>query len=937
MKKVMVLKKKLLLILLTALLIISLGDFTRSFSVNVLAAGNVYYVATTGNDTTGDGSLTNPWKTIQKAASIMTAGDTCEIRGGIYRETVIPTNNGTDGNRIKFKAYNGEIVTVSGADLVTGWNQYNGDIYRATLPTKTIDVFVDGIQMTQARWPNKNGLDKLVRDFGVVDSGTVNTLVDANLPGGDDYWNGATVWFTGGGSSINWTAQTSIVTDYDASSHTLTFQEPQCTFWHRVPAGGSFFYLMGKLSQLDAVNEWHYEDGKLYLWAPGGGDPSSKTVEAKRRKWAFDLTGKKYIELNGINIFAASANLEDAQYCVIDACDFKYVASDPWINYTYNRGGYGDHTKIAPWWDSTWNDVGVYMSGSYNVLKNSTIAYSFGDCVTVLGSNNTVKNNIIHDSNFSATESGVLSVKGKNHEIVCNTMYNGGRSILQFNYVEGGRFMYNNMYQPGKLSRDLGVAYCYITDGKGCEIAYNWVHDNHCPGAGAGIYLDNGCSNFVVHHNVVWNCPTMNGIFYNAPAISHETYNNTIWDCGDTEGIGMNSPHTDNKVYNNLSNKPFAGDDLQNNLHTTSPDFVGTGNDGLKYLLSASSSAVDYGRIITGITDGYKGTLPDAGAYEYNGTAWAAGHEVAAPPAPAPVPITPLTFEKFNNTDEKLTFTPGWDYYPNIYINYLGDLHFSKTPGDYVEFTFEGNAIKWIGGKNADHGKVDIYIDGILDTQGLDTYASSYLPQQELYSKIGLSDGSHTIKIVLRNDKNASSTGYITDCDEFEVYRKQSITNSKDDNNNLAMTGSGRALVCKADQFGNAFSIMTDGVKTGNTSADSWDNKLKSEDFWGISFDKTYGFNKIVYTTGIIAVDGGWFASGLKAQVRQFGQWVDVTGLNLSPAYPYNNTAGPNNSYTLTFNDTWGDAVRVYGVPDQVSGYNFSFTTIGEFEAYYAN
>ena len=51
------------------------------------ASGATYYVATTGNDTTGDGSFSLPWKTIGKAASVMVAGDTTYIRGGTYNVT----------------------------------------------------------------------------------------------------------------------------------------------------------------------------------------------------------------------------------------------------------------------------------------------------------------------------------------------------------------------------------------------------------------------------------------------------------------------------------------------------------------------------------------------------------------------------------------------------------------------------------------------------------------------------------------------------------------------------------------------------------------------------------------------------------------------------------------------------------------------------------
>lgn len=926
--------KKVISILLF-ICIIGSSLFISSTNYVFANSGNTYYVSTTGNDDTGDGSVNNPWKTIQKAANLMVAGDTCIIRGGTYNEKVVPQNSGTEGNPITFKAYDGETVTVSGADTITGWTQHSGNIYKAALTDKTVDVFVDGQEMTQARWPNKSGLDKLVRgDAAVADSGTVTTIVDSDIPGNDDYWNGAFVWFTGGGTHVNWTAQTSYVTDYDASTHTLTIEEPQATLHHRIPAKGSDFYLMGKLDHLDAENEWHYENGYLYLWVPGGGDPSSKNVSVKRRKWAFDLSSKNYIELNGLNVIAAAANLDNSNYCVIDNCNFKYLASDPWINYTYSRGGYGDHTKYAPWWDSTWNDVGVYISGSHNVLKNSEIAYSYGDCVTVLGSFNTVKNNIMHDANFSGTECGVITVKGDHHEIVCNTMYNAGRSVLQHNYVESSRFLYNHIYNPGLLTRDLGVTYCYITDGKGTEIAYNWVHDNHCAGYGGGIYLDNGSSNFIVHHNVVWDCPTMSGIFYNSPATAHQTYNNTIWNCGEGYGIRMNSPYYELKVYNNLSNKPFMGNDVQNNLQSSNPKFVNSGENGLKFRLNSNSPAVDYGKTVDGITDGYVGSAPDAGAYEYGGTEWTAGHQVTAPPVPAPQPEV-VGPEKVNDSDEAMKFSWNWDYHTPFNNAYLRDLHVSKTPGEYVEYTFTGTAVKWIGGKNKDHGKVDIYIDGVHDAI-VDTYAPSLILQQDLYMKTGLTNGTHTIKVVLRNDKNSSSTGYATDCDAFISYPEPTISNQKDNSNNLAQTGTGRGAVFTTNHFGKALTIMTDGVKTGGTSEDSWNGQVKTEDYWGISFNQNYGFNKVVYTTGKMFVDGGWFKEGLKVQVSQYGQWKDVTGLTITPDYPYNNTAGPNKSYTMTFDDTWGDAIRVYGVPDKVTGHNFTFTSVGELEIYYA-
>lgn len=75
-----------------------------------------YFVSPTGSDQ-NPGSFTQPWKTIQKAANTMVAGDTVYIRAGTYPEQVIPQNSGSADNYISYIAYPGETVTIDGASL----------------------------------------------------------------------------------------------------------------------------------------------------------------------------------------------------------------------------------------------------------------------------------------------------------------------------------------------------------------------------------------------------------------------------------------------------------------------------------------------------------------------------------------------------------------------------------------------------------------------------------------------------------------------------------------------------------------------------------------------------------------------------------------------------------------------------------------------------
>ena len=78
---------------------------------------NVFYVATDGLDS-NPGTLTAPWKTINHAATVLTAGQTALVRAGTYSETVTIANSGnqTDGP-IAIRSYPGESPIVDGTNV----------------------------------------------------------------------------------------------------------------------------------------------------------------------------------------------------------------------------------------------------------------------------------------------------------------------------------------------------------------------------------------------------------------------------------------------------------------------------------------------------------------------------------------------------------------------------------------------------------------------------------------------------------------------------------------------------------------------------------------------------------------------------------------------------------------------------------------------------
>ncbi|MCF8365039.1 MAG: right-handed parallel beta-helix repeat-containing protein [Bacteroidales bacterium] len=106
-----------------------------------------YYVSPDGNNNSGNGSLSAPWATIQKACDYVAAGDIIYLRGGIYnqRDYIDANVDGTATNPITIMNYNGEEVIFDGTGVPLGDNA--GLIFFANWDSNPIMEFyvLDGI------------------------------------------------------------------------------------------------------------------------------------------------------------------------------------------------------------------------------------------------------------------------------------------------------------------------------------------------------------------------------------------------------------------------------------------------------------------------------------------------------------------------------------------------------------------------------------------------------------------------------------------------------------------------------------------------------------------------------------------------------------------------------------------------------------------------
>jgi hypothetical protein len=627
-----------------------------------LSAANYYVdgsVAASGNGQ----SAASAFKTIGEAASRAQAGDVVYIKAGAYCESVKPANSGSAGNPITFRNYPGEAApTICAGDKITSaWTLDANGIYWASCAwgrgQGMNQVVCNGDLMIEAREPNISGKEELAetRRLGKMFGGSAGSgdiLVYGASSWGANFWNGGVVW---GAFGNNWACQSAAVTSSQSSgaNHQVFLGAKTDQWWF---TGGGSCFLTGVKGALDADKEFFLDEAahRLYLRAPGGVNPSSMAVYVKNRTTVIDMSTRNYVVFDSVNTMMGGITMNDATNCALR--NGRHLYSCHFYRFS---GGRGDNPL-----GTTTDDpaaCAVYVSGENNSIEGCEIAYA-ATGVRLEGRNHVVRNTTIHDiyggnyfSNiFIACMDPVGSESG-GHLIERCTIAKSSRALIHWTSCGNGtstytksRILYNDLSDFNEFTNDGGAIYSYHVYGSGTEIAYNWIHgERGSYGRNNGIYWDNETADFRSHHNVMWDLRF--GFGWNAPSDRHEAYNNTIWSrSGDENGAMWFNGGSGCKTYNNLSNEsPFGGNDLQKNLTTTTPNFVGNPNNptsGLDFRLQSNSPAVNYGIAIAGITDGSVGA-PDAGAYEYGGaenvSAWTAGAWSGRPPEFTSVSISP--------------------------------------------------------------------------------------------------------------------------------------------------------------------------------------------------------------------------------------------------------------------------------------------------------
>ncbi len=602
-----------------------------------------YYVSNSGSDA-NFGTLNEPFLTIQKAATAMMSGDKCYVREGTYRETVT-----VNQDNLSFEAYNNEYVLITGADLVTGWTLYKDDIYQASftgIQTQFTQLFYKGKMQQIARYPDNTSGNMLSIEDNAgyasleVKSGAI-TFTNM-LPGGNDFWKDGYVRAISG---LTWINATGKVT---ASSANNLSCEMLSTDWKNGVAnilGAGKGYIL-HLNALSREGEWYHQNNTVYFWKPGGGSPTNTEVEAQKREFAFVANGKNGLGLKGLHIKSASLNII-GNNSNIEKCTFRDQIGWFW------RKGYGP---------SFVQMGGAYISGTGNNFRECYFAGGWGTLLNFEnGSDNTVTNSIFENNGWMSMFTSCIFANSPGLIVKDCTFGSTGRFHIRT--TTNIKILNNEFYDCMKMCQDAGSI--TITNGgdesnpldlKGAEIAYNKFHDMNTlksffspKNFVVALYLE-GSYNYTAHHNLVYNIRTQNKqgrFYYGGPRTSHiqniNFYNNTVWNVDEIMGFWNKDAGgliTNMKFVNNIFDARAtidygtpslgAGISLQNNFMAQNNSiFTNTATNDFSLL--SSSAAIDYGKEIPIITDGFTGVSPDAGCFELNKPKWTCGATMQIP------------------------------------------------------------------------------------------------------------------------------------------------------------------------------------------------------------------------------------------------------------------------------------------------------------------
>lgn len=498
------------------------------------------YISTNGNDMTGNGSISAPFASIEKACEFITASPEyigsweVILREGRYNiENTIELNPKSlnSYSSVTFTSYPGENAVLSGskkldmtkaepvsasikarlhpsaAESIVAVNLSNQGIDNISHPAPAAygaqrdsisRVIINGVPQTAARWPNEgyaiigscinsgsngSGLKFTAADSSGSNIANWNTAENALLNGffSDSDWKYDIIGFD------SYDASTGVITsDVNPSAKIGTMEHPRR------------FYIENLLEELDIPGEWYIdkETNMLYLYPASDNDDVyiSTMTDA-----LFNVSNINNITFENL-VFDGSANdgilFDHTKNCSIKNCDIKNLS--------------GNAVRLSECTDS-----GIEQS-NITCIGGSGVRVYGGNNLTVENTNVYIRDCII--DNFAqisrnGSESAIITNQAIGVKVSHNRISNGPSMAIHMDDCINTLMEYNDISNVQTEYADAGAIYSgssFISQGN--VIQYNYIHDivpysADMNGYLVGIYMDDLNSGYTIYGNIIRRVP----------------------------------------------------------------------------------------------------------------------------------------------------------------------------------------------------------------------------------------------------------------------------------------------------------------------------------------------------------------------------------------------------------------------------------------------
>lgn len=510
-----------------------------------LTTRNWYFSSISGNDTTGDGTIAKPYRSISRLNAIFPvvvgSGDSIFFKRGETFKTT--TGIIVSQDNIFIGAYDmGNRPVISGTISLTQWyatSRTNIWICGQVLNMDSINlVTVNNQPVQMGRWPN---LDNNNGGYNIIKKSTDSSITQRTWTGetadqptihpGSELVFRATKFFTTRSIVSKYTSPTAIIrlkwTDQ------MDFAGPPANANSDTSKWGYFFQNDSTL--LDVNTEWYYNRSskKLEMFSTTG-MPGNVQAAASVNLLTFNST-IDHLTISDINFDGC-----DQDALLLTAGSFTTISNCVIENAGRNGINVNPATNVSILNNSILNSlskgIALFNGAHYCTIKNNFIRNS-GQLIGH-GSGNT------EDGHSSFSGDGVYiyhSGNAKKADIEYNQIINSGYAAIHFGRSDSTIVKYNYCDTACNVNDDGGIIYTYTgsldTSHKGRQIISNIVlhgigvpygSGNFVAGAGiAAIYNDRGSNNIIQDSNYCAYCEK--GIFMNYGCINMKVRNNTLF------------------------------------------------------------------------------------------------------------------------------------------------------------------------------------------------------------------------------------------------------------------------------------------------------------------------------------------------------------------------------------------------------------------------